>query len=548
MDSEGRGLAMIRRVVIRNYRVFRDFSLELSGGLNTLVGKNDTGKSTLIEAIALALTGRLNGRPLAQELSPYLINSQATKDYIGRLRAGEGAVPTPPELMVEIFLEDYDQAEILRGTNNSTGEDACGIRIQASISPDFHEEYQNFVANPDAVHFAPTEYYRVEWLGFSGNGVTARSSPAAACVIDASTTQLYAGIDHHLQQIVRTHLATKDRVELTREYRSLREEFALKETIGAVNRRLQAADEGLTDRALSLAFDISQRSTWESGLALHLDDVPFQLLGKGEQTAIKTLLAIGQKAEDPCVVLIEEPETHLSFTALRRLIARVEAQCAGRQVIVATHSAYVLNKLGLESLILLGGGQATRITEVPASTQHYFKTLAGFDTLRLVLSEAAILVEGPSDELIVQRAYRDQRGHLPIEDGIDVISVGLSHKRFLDLAVRLRRRVAVVTDNDGRSWEQVQNRFADYLTHDFVSLHVGRDPKLNTLEPQIVAVNELETLNRVLGTSFGTKDEIQEAMLADKTRAALSIFESPTKIVMPEYIREAVAIGEPNRG
>lgn len=39
----------------------------------------------------------------------------------------------------------------------------------------------------------------------------------------------------------------------------------------------------------------------------------------------------------------------------------------------------------------------------------------------------AILVEGDSDELIVQRAYMDShRGKLPISDGIDIISVGIS--------------------------------------------------------------------------------------------------------------------------
>ena len=38
---------------------------------------------------------------------------------------------------------------------------------------------------------------------------------------------------------------------------------------------------------------------------------------------------------------------------------------------------------------------------------NYFKKLPGYDTLRLVLAKRVILVEGPSDELVVQRAYRD---------------------------------------------------------------------------------------------------------------------------------------------
>ena len=532
---------MIRKVAIRNYRLFRKFDLEFSQGVNTLVGANETGKSTLIEAINLALTGRLHGRALAQELSPYLINLDATEEYVAGLRSAAKAPPTPPGIIIELFLEESHHTAVLRGTNNLYGEDACGVRIQANLSPEFHEEYESFIADPSAVRLVPVEYYRVDWLGFSGNGITARSVPATAAVIDPTILQLQSGVDYYMQQILRTHLEPKDRVELSRQYRSLREEFSEKETVKVINDRLKATNDTLTDRKLSLALDISQRFTWESSLNAHLDDLPFQLIGKGEQNALKTLLALGRgKAEDAQVVLIEEPETHLSFAALRKLIRRIENQCAGKQVVIATHSNYVLNKLGLQNLILLGIGGTSRITDLPPDTVDYFKKLAGFDTLRLVLAEGAILVEGPSDELVVQRAYFDKKGKLPIDDGIDVISVGLSHKRFLDLAIRLNRRVWVVTDNDGKTIEQVRARFADYLTAECVSLHVGTDPKLHTLEPQIVEVNELSVLNEVLSTECATKEELLEVMLADKTGSALAIFESSVNIAMPEYIRDVL--------
>jgi putative ATP-dependent endonuclease of the OLD family len=460
---------MIEKVIIHNYRTFREFELSFSPGLNTVVGGNDAGKSTLIEALNLALTGRVNGRPFSQSLSPYFINLDATADYTTQLRS-DASHTTPPELIVDLFLRSDDDTELLRGTNNLAGEDACGLRIQAKLSSDFAEEYERFIEQPTGVGLVPTEYYKVEWLGFSGNGVTYRSVPATASVIDSTSIRLQSGIDYHLQQIINTQLAPNERVELSRQYRSLREEFSNKDPVREINDRLRRDNDGLTDRNFSLSVDISQRYTWESSLTAHIDDLPFQFVGSGEQNAVKTLLAIGQHAGDANVVLIEEPETHLSFPSLRKLIARIETQCVGKQVIVATHSAYVLNKLGLENLVLLANGTSTRLTDVPEATTRYFKRLAGFDTLRLVLAAGAILVEGPSDELIVQRAYLDAKGRLPIDDGIDVISVGLSHKRFLDIAVRLKRRVWIVTDNDGKSSADVESRFADYLTHEFVTL------------------------------------------------------------------------------
>jgi putative ATP-dependent endonuclease of OLD family len=443
-------------------------------------------------------------------------------------------------MIIDIFLEVAEGRDILRGTNNVFGEDACGVRIQAKLSQDFHEEYKNFISDPSAVRLAPTEYYRVDWLGFSGNAVSARSLPAIASVIDPTTIRLQSGVDYHLQEIIKTHLEPNERVELSRQYRSLREAFSDKKSVKKINDRLKTDNEALTDHELSLGIDISQRFTWESSLVAHLDDLPFPFIGKGEQNTLKILLAIGRKANDAHVVLIEEPETHLSFTFLRKLITRIEERCADKQLIIATHSAYVLNKLGLQNLILLGEGSTTRITDLPEDTIDYFKKLAGFDTLRLVLAKSAILVEGPSDELIVQRGYLDAKGKLPIDDDIDVISVGLSHKRFLELAVRLKRRVWVVTDNDGKSVEEKTQRFANYLDNTFVSLHVGSDPSLTTLEPQIVDANDLSTLNAALGKKCSSKDEVLQAMLEDKTAAALAIFESKTKIVMPKYIRDVV--------
>src|SRR3546814_20668109 len=82
---------MIRKVIIRNYRKFCNLDVDMLPGTNILVGSNDSGKSTLIEAINLALTGRLNGRLFEQALSPYYITLGATREYV-RPRSDERRV------------------------------------------------------------------------------------------------------------------------------------------------------------------------------------------------------------------------------------------------------------------------------------------------------------------------------------------------------------------------------------------------------------------------------------------------------------------------
>lgn len=60
---------MISKVKIENYKCFKEFSIELDKGINILVDDNESGKSTILEAIHLALMGLLNGRNLRNELT-----------------------------------------------------------------------------------------------------------------------------------------------------------------------------------------------------------------------------------------------------------------------------------------------------------------------------------------------------------------------------------------------------------------------------------------------------------------------------------------------
>jgi putative ATP-dependent endonuclease of the OLD family len=272
----------------------------------------------------------------------------------------------------------------------------------------------------------------------------------------------------------------------------------------------------------------------------HLDDIPFQLVGSGEQSSLKIMLALNRRAEDSHVILVEEPENHLSFSSLNILMEKIAKRCAGKQVLVTTHSSYVLNKLGLGNLMLLTSDGAVDLTQMPASTVNYFKKLPGYDTLRVVLAKRVILVEGPSDELVVQRAYHDVHGKFPIEDGVDVISVrGLQAKRFLDIAVPLKKTAVVVNDNDDDP-AAIRAKYAEYEQHSFISVHIGKGDA-RTLEPQLVAANGLDVMNKVLSKKYKTEAELLTHMKGNKTECALKVFESDETITMPEYILDAVA-------
>ncbi|QYA94402.1 ATP-dependent endonuclease [Streptomyces anulatus] len=532
---------MLTKIVIKNYRTFRNFKLTFDPEMNILVGNNDAGKSTILEAIGLALTGRLRGRLLAQDLSPYLFHKDVTTEYIAALR--EGRDTKPPQIIIDLFLDSKTAPPELMGTNNLLKANEPGVRIRVALNPDYEPEYKEFIKNPSQVRLVPTEYYKVDWLAFSGNGITFRSIPATASLIDAANIHLQSGVDYYMKHIIDSYLKAEERVKLARAYRNLRETFAEDDSIVKINEALRGSPSDVSDRELTLNIDVSQKTSWESGIVPHLDDLPFHFVGKGEQSTLKILLALNKKVEDAHIVLVEEPENHLSFPNLGKLVKKISDKCVGKQVFITTHSSYVLNKLGLENLVLLSPVEGVRLDTLPADTQNYFRKLSGYDTLRVVLARRSLLVEGPSDELVVQRAYKDVHGVLPAEDGVDVINVrGLSFKRFLDIAALLdQNRVAVITDNDGKDPAVVHNGFVAYAPFPNISIHVGANSAIKTLEPQLYKANSLAVMNTVLGKNFESEDDLLTYMKNNKTTCALAIFESAHTINMPEYIRDAVA-------
>ncbi len=108
------------------------FALDFTPGLNVLVGGNDVGENTLLDAVRLALTARLADRWLESVLSPpYLVNQQATDQYVAEVRAGRD--PPLPEIIVDLFPRRRRTPAALQGTNNLAIENAAGPPVRASF-------------------------------------------------------------------------------------------------------------------------------------------------------------------------------------------------------------------------------------------------------------------------------------------------------------------------------------------------------------------------------------------------------------------------------
>jgi putative ATP-dependent endonuclease of the OLD family len=165
----------LNKVVINNYRCLKTNTTTLNEKLNIVVGNNECGKSTLLEAIHLALSGQLNGRPIQAELHPHLFNKDVVKEFIDGLLTGK-TLPLPP-ILIELYFADIPALAALKGTNNSLKENVPGVKVTIEFNEDYRTEYASYVADPKLLRTIPVEYYAVRWRNFADNEVTARSIP-----------------------------------------------------------------------------------------------------------------------------------------------------------------------------------------------------------------------------------------------------------------------------------------------------------------------------------------------------------------------------------
>ena len=107
----------IEKVIIQNFKKFKEpFEINFNENINLLVGDNESGKSTILEAIHVALTGVYAGRSIRNQLSAYLFNREAVQEYLESVESGH---PTaPPQIMIEIYFKSGTLPEY-EGNGNS---------------------------------------------------------------------------------------------------------------------------------------------------------------------------------------------------------------------------------------------------------------------------------------------------------------------------------------------------------------------------------------------------------------------------------------------
>lgn len=366
----------ITHLMLKNFRKFDSLRLNFQPATNVLIGDNECGKSSVLLALDLGLSGSRHRVEMLGAES--LISRQAVMAF----RAGQRRADLLPELIADVFLS-YTGNPDLNGRQNLMERDADGLRMH--IAPMLEEYGQDIrhVLEEEPASF-PFEYYAVKFFTFSGAPYAGFSRHARHLMLDSARIDT----DHAAQEYTRTlynvNVAVSDRYRLENSWRQQKDRFQ-EQHLSAINEEIETCQFGIRS---------GMRAGLEASLDIMEDGIPIRDRGKGRQCFKKTEFALRRREQhkELDVLLLEEPENHLSHVNMKKLVSKL-AHVLQMQLFVATHSSHISSRLDLRSAILLGKNRPVSLHELPEYTARFFMKAPDNNVLEFALAQRVILVK-----------------------------------------------------------------------------------------------------------------------------------------------------------
>lgn len=537
----------ITNLRIKNFKLFYESKTFKFSDTSIIVGNNGVGKSTILEALNLALTGYYKGKNILKILNQDLFNKNCVNAYLASLKTKEKQ--EPPRIEISVYFDSFAECN---GDDTPDGSAADGFTFYIEFDERYKEAYSTMIENNE-IDSLPIEYYQIRWRSFARRDFyNNKFIGFKGLMIDSDN---FSSNNLYTSKIIKEFFDDDASVKMSQAQRKIFDSLVNNDTVNKINEKILENQE-LKEKKVALGVLSVSKTSWENLISTKVNEIPFEYIGKGEQCVIKTYLSFtNQSTKNKGIIMIEEPECHLSYGNLNKLLSYIKTKLSDFQVIITTHSSFVLNKLGLNNLLLISHSNCISFENISDDTTAFFEKKSGYDTLRFLLCDKSILVEGDSDELIIQRAYKDAYNKLPIDDGIDIISVGLSFLRFLEIAKQLNLTTNIVTDNDGNI-TSLKAKYKDYfdipninicysktvVKHSDTNINKELVPNLNTLEPELLRANSLNILNNILNKTYSTEEDLLHYMIKNKTEVAWKIFKNENKIKYPKYILDSIGV------
>ena len=514
---------MIEKIRLQNYKRFHNYTIRPNPRINILIGDNEVGKSSILEAIDLVASG--NMRRLEATGIDKLLNVDAVKSFC----AGSRTIKDLPIMRIELYLQgQFDHT--MNGKNNTDRRICDGIRLVCEPNIDYASEIKDALdANNE---YFPYEYYTARFSTFADEPYTGYKRKLRSIIIDSARMSTeYATTDFVRRMYLQyTESNEKERAFHKSKYRQMRTSFQA-ESLQSLNERVPH------DKNYTFGLKSGSSMDLESDLMIYEDEVGIDSKGTGKQVFIKTDFALERSGENVDVILIEEPENHLSPVNLRRLVHRVSS-AKESQLFITTHNSLISTRLEIKNLLIMhheSDKSPIMLSDLQEDTARYFAKTPPASIVEYVLANKAFLVEGPAEYMLMEKFYKAcTGGATPEDDDVHVIDVrGLSFKRYLEISKLTGSKVAVITDNDKDYQKHCIEKYKDYSNDENINIFYDEDNSKWTFEIILQACN-VALCSELFGENAVTY------MLNNKTEAAFKLLMQDKPITIPEYIKRAI--------
>ena len=502
----------IKSLHIEGLKKFTSLDVQFNEHMNILVGENEAGKSTILDALKIVLNQQY--RNTDKSVLQDLFNTQMVVAF-----KDEPSIKTLPRIYIEVELvldpqqrnASYFYGEVYGQRKHQI--EKYGIRFECK----FDEELGIGTEQSIQKGKIPYEYYTLTWTTFANRPYQMIKRPLNFLAIDTTSSAVAASFNYFNRMLFSSRYDDATKAKAKNEFRD-----------GLVD---VFKNLGLPELNENQMFGVDcKKVVLESVLSIYEDSVALENRGSGMD-----------------VILMEEPENHLSFSTLRKMLHKISVQQEDSQIIVATHNNMIASRLNLNNVLWITEEGVKSLKDVNSDVAEFFVRADDNAFLQLLLSKRVFLVEGATEFLILPMFYKQITDHTIEEDGVSVISCnGISYKRYLDIAKATDKKVAVITDNDKKEY-RINN--ADSFNQGHILQHIFMGPTVDDWTWEVCVYNENKsTLDEMImvqegaayqfhGKNYGA---VLGKMLTKKVDVAYQMLTSGKEFIVPQYVKDAI--------
>ena len=464
----------LSELTIRNFRQFgegeSELSMELQPGVTALVGRNDSGKSAVIDAIRYVLLTRDQEYIRVQPEDFHISNTekQANEIYIvcKLVRLTDREKGTFIEYLSydgdEVFLNvtwTARKLSVVPGTRRwidvsvRSGIDSAGPPFEMSVRELLSAAYLRPLRDAEQ-EMSPGRSSRLSQILFNvpeiskGETFDPENLPQDA---EAVGRLGLVGLADHMRYNINQHSGVRSAQD------TINEQYLTLLTLRGddLQGKIDVSEGGAANARLRQILE-----RLELGLLNVSTGYPKGRYGLGSNNLLFMaceLLLLGKEPEGLPLLLIEEPEAHLHPQRQLRLMEflrqaaeeNVEGMDRSVQVLLSTHSPNLASKIPLENLILMEGPRAFALeneeTKLEIGDYRFLERFLDVTKANLFFAHGVLIVEGHAEAILLP-ALAKLIGKDLTQYGVSIVNVGgKGLRRFSNIFQRKKKDVATIS-------------------------------------------------------------------------------------------------------